>query len=147
MGELVILIGFPASGKTHYCRHHLSDYVRISLYDLLNMAGGKKDLAKKLEIKCLEKALDLGFSVVVDRVNLTKKRREKLIKCAKKKKAKVTGIWFSSSNWRQRNSQRLEKIDKDLTEKVSQSKIEEMQRAFQEPSLEEGFDQLLKIVN
>jgi aprataxin len=147
MQEIVILIGFPGSGKTTYCREKLSDYIRISLYDLIHMVGGNKKVAKKLELKCIERTLDMGFNVVIDRANLTGIRRKKIIDFARKKKVPVRAIWFSVEEniWHERNRRRtLQK--KESSPRVPEDKIEDMKKEFEEPSLNEGFYELI-IVN
>ena len=144
MQEIIILIGFPGSGKTTYWREKLSDYIRISLYDLIHMVGGNKKVAKKLELKCIERTLDMGFSVVIDRANLSGRRRAKIIDFARKKKVPVRAVWFSLEEniWHERNKRRkLRK--KESSPRVPEDEIEDMKKEFEEPSLNEGFDELI----
>jgi predicted kinase len=145
MRELVILIGFPGSGKTTYGREKFPGHIRISLYELTNMVGGNKKLARKLEMKCIEKSLDMGFDVVVDRANLSGRRRKKLIKFAREKNARVTGIWFDVPEkiWQERNSKRA--FIEDMSPRVPDYKIEEMKKQFEVPSMEDGYDELIII--
>lgn len=144
MQEIIILIGFPGSGKTTYWREKLSDYIRISLYDLIHMVGGNKKVAKKLELKCIERTLDMGFSVVIDRVNLTRRRRKKIIDFAGKKKVPVRAIWFSVEEhiWQERNKRRIV-AGKEASTRVPEDKIEDMKKEFEEPLMNEGFDELV----
>ncbi|MEQ8225293.1 MAG: ATP-binding protein [Candidatus Eremiobacterota bacterium] len=147
MKEIVILIGFPGSGKTTYCREKLPDYIRISLYELTGMVGGNKKVAKKLELKCIEKALDMGFNVVIDRANLTERRRKKIVDFAREKHVHIKALWFSVEEhiWQERNKRR-KSAEKESSPRVSELEIEDMKKEFEEPSLNEGFDELL-IVN
>lgn len=147
MQEIIILIGFPGSGKTTYWREKLSDYIRISLYDLIHMVGGNKKVAKKLELKCIERTLDMGFSVVIDRANLTRRRRAKIVDFARKKKVSVRALWFSVEEhiWQKRNKRRIAG-EKESSPRVPEDKIEDMKKEFEEPSMNEGFYELI-IVN
>jgi len=144
MQEIIILIGFPGAGKTTYCREKLPDYIRVSLYELTRMVGGNKKVAKKLELKCIEKALDMGFNVVIDRANLTGRRRKKIIDFARKKTVYIKAIWFSVEEhiWQERNKRR-KSAEKESSHRVSELEIEDMKKEFKEPSLNEGFDELV----
>ena len=146
MKELIILSGFPGSGKTTWCRNKLSDYIRVSLYDLIKMVGGNKKVAKKLEVKSIEKSLSMGFNVVVDRVNLTERRRKKLIDIARRENASVKCIYLDISEdiWRKRNNKRMVE-DEDIAPMVSEEKIRKMKMEFQKPDINEGFDDLIII--
>ncbi|MEQ8188537.1 MAG: ATP-binding protein [Candidatus Eremiobacterota bacterium] len=144
MQEIIILIGFPGSGKTTYCREKLPDYIRISLYELIRMVGGNKKVAKKLEMKCIERTLDMGFNVVIDRANLTGRRRKKIIDFARKKNVHVKAVWFSVEEhiWQERNKRR-KSPEKESSPRVSEPEIEAMKKEFEEPSVNEGFDELV----
>ncbi|MEQ8172632.1 MAG: ATP-binding protein [Candidatus Eremiobacterota bacterium] len=144
MQEIIILTGFPGSGKTTYCREKLPDYIRISLYDLIRMVGGNKKVAKKLELKCIERTLDMGFNVVIDRANITGRRRKKIIDFARKKNVHVKAVWFSVEEhiWQERNKRR-KSAEKESSPRVSEQEIEAMKKEFEEPSLNEGFDELV----
>jgi len=144
MQEIIILTGFPGSGKTTYCRERLPDYIRISLYELIRMVGGNKKVAKKLEMKCIERTLDMGFNVVIDRANLTGRRRKKIIDFARKKNVHVKAVWFSVEEhiWQERNKRR-KSPEKESSPRVSEHEIEAMKKEFEEPSVNEGFDELV----
>lgn len=76
--EMIIMVGFPGSGKTTFCKEHLVShgYVHINLDTL-------KTPAKCIKM-CTE-SLAAGKSVVVDNTNPQKQARKKYTDIAKKR--------------------------------------------------------------
>jgi predicted kinase len=136
MQEIIILIGFPGAGKTTYCREKLPDYIRVSLYELTRMVGGNKKVAKKLELKCIEKALDMGFNVVIDRANLTGRRRKKIIDFARKKTVYINYMVFCEEHIRRKVTRGENRLNKNLPQ-VSELEIEDMKKRIKRTSLTE----------
>lgn len=76
--EVILIVGFPGSGKSHFCR---SNYGKDSQYVVVN-----RDLLGSWQ-KCVgeaEKALSLGKSVVVDNTNPDLESRKRYIDLGKK---------------------------------------------------------------
>ena len=76
--EMIIMVGFPGSGKTTFCKEHLipHGYVHINRDTL------------KTPVKCLKvctESLIAGKSVVIDNTNPQKEIRKKYIDIAKKR--------------------------------------------------------------
>ena len=139
MKEVLILVGFPGSGKTTYCfdRAELGNHVRISQDDL-----GSKD-------KCVEKlstALKEGKSVVVDRCNHDVKQRKLWIDLANYYGAVPRcvhlvvdpEVCFDRIYLRKGHPT----ITEDLDANKKRSIIAGFVRAFEQPTLEEGFSEV-----
>jgi bifunctional polynucleotide phosphatase/kinase len=84
--EIVILTGFPASGKSTFIKNKLKTYEVVS-GDVL------KTLPKMLNTAT--KYLDLGKSVVFDATNPKKENRDKIIQLGKKYKIPVRCFVFN----------------------------------------------------
>lgn len=85
--EIVILIGFPASGKSTFAKNKLKSYKIISGDEL-------KTLPKM--ISSAKKFLDLGSSVVFDATNPKPENRAKIIELGKKYKIPVRCFVFKT---------------------------------------------------
>lgn len=69
MKEIIILVGPSGSGKSTYCSTILSSHYRIS----------QDDMGKEGHWINFNKALSLGKSIVIDRMNFSKEQREKYL--------------------------------------------------------------------
>ena len=84
--DLLICVGSPGAGKTHYCKQYLNEFHWIN-----------QDVLKTLP-KCLKEAkdaLDQGKKVVVDNTNPTVVTRSKLRALAEGKR--IACLWFKTS--------------------------------------------------
>lgn len=86
--ELIINVGYPASGKTTYTINNITPYG----YAYINQDNLKT--AKKCH-NAVEKLLASETKCVVDNTNTTREKREKYIEIAQKYGATVRVFWFT----------------------------------------------------
>ena len=150
--KLYIPIGIPASGKTTYWAEHFDkeQVLRISRDDINTMLSGAvytqniNNVIKDSENVILESALQAGFSIYIDRVNLTPKSRKRFINKAKniKRDLYVVALFFEPDLKEAvvRNESRTDKT-LDQREKLEEF-IPEALRTLTEPSFDESFDEI-----
>jgi predicted kinase len=150
--KLYIPIGIPASGKTTYWNEHFDkeQVLRLSRDDINAMLSGTvytqniNNVIKDAENIILESVLEAGFSIFIDRVNLTPKSRKRFINKAKSIKPKlyVVGLFFKPDLKEAvlRNDSRTDKT-LDQREKLEEF-IPEAKRILTEPSFDESFDEI-----
>lgn len=84
---VVLLVGPQGSGKTTYCREHLSDYFRIS----------QDEQGQREHLTIFEEALQRGEPcVVVDRINAVKYQRQRYLDLARKHDYCTRILWFNA---------------------------------------------------
>lgn len=146
--EVVILVGLPSSGKSTIAKKYEEQgYLRLNR----DTIGGKID---KL-VPLLDKALSKGKNVVLDNTHCTSKVRGMFITVGKKHDAFIKGIWVQTSSEDCATNaalRMLEKHDRLLSpEELKSSKDPNMfppkvigffKSSFQEPILDEGFDEI-----
>lgn len=141
--EMIILVGRPASGKSFFVQKYLSnpelkapvEYVRVNRDTLVTQAKCLKEARKSLEEK---------KSVVIDNTNPSKKVRAEYLDLAQEFSVPVRCFVF--------------KTDPELADhlnnvrfKVSGTKpvppvaINNFKKQFEEPTKDEGFDELVEI--
>jgi bifunctional polynucleotide phosphatase/kinase len=88
--ELIIMVGYPGSGKTYYTKKFIqpAKYIYINQDELKTSAKCVKELKKNLE---------LNNNVVIDNLNFTKNTRAKYIENAKKYNYDVRCIVLKTS--------------------------------------------------
>ena len=86
MKTLVVLVGYPGSGKTYYCEENLRGYTRVS----------QDDQGKAGHQKTFDKALANGDEfIVVDRVNHLRCQRGNFLAKAKRAGYQTKIIWLN----------------------------------------------------
>ena len=134
MTELILLCGLPASGKSS----SISDLGNDA--EIVDGDSLKTSQAVVTKVKSLR---NCGKSIIVDATNATIERRSPLISLAKEWKIPVKCIWFTLDvkTCVQRSKERHEKGGKNIP-KIAIYKIN---KTFVEPTLDEGFDEIVKI--
>ena len=130
--ELVILVGYPGSGKSTFAKNNFdkNNYVILS-GDIL------KTEAKI--VKSLKQNLNDGKSVVIDATNPSKKKRAVFIKIAKEKKLFVRVIHITTSL----EESLLQNNNRDI--KIPKIAFYVYRKNFEEPSKDEGNDENIKV--
>lgn len=129
--NLVIVIGYPGSGKSTYCKKTLSEYTRISRDELKTMP------------KCLktcEESLKKDQNVVIDNLNNTISARENFIVLGQKYHANIVAVHVATSrgismNW---NEKRVSPVSKIVYYKYAKD--------FEAPTKEEGFHDIYTVL-
>lgn len=85
--HLVVLVGFPGSGKSTLCKEQYGDYERIS-QDEQGKDGHKKAFKFALETRC---------DIIIDRCGFNVEQRQRYIKQAKEIGYKTTIVWLTTS--------------------------------------------------
>ena len=137
MPELVILIGFPGSGKTSFHRARFaSTHVHVSK-DLMR---NRRDRQTR-QLTLVDEALAAGRSVVVDNVNATAADRMALIEAGRRRGATIVGYVLATSvaECSRRNRGRVGR------ERVPEVAIRAHAKRFQHPTRAEGFDRLEQV--
>lgn len=141
---LTLMIGYPGSGKSTFASVIndsiiiSSDTIRKELYGDEAIQG---DPSKVFDIlyKKLDKELKSGTNVVLDATNICKKDRERAIKMAKNACRKVRAYVMDTpiAACVRRNDLRDRKVPDHVFDK--------MIKKYEEPTLSEGFDEIVKI--
>eukprot|EP01105_Mastigella_eilhardi_P018693 TRINITY_DN4345_c0_g1_i5.p2 TRINITY_DN4345_c0_g1~~TRINITY_DN4345_c0_g1_i5.p2 ORF type:complete len:357 (+),score=76.32 TRINITY_DN4345_c0_g1_i5:517-1587(+) len=134
--ELVVIVGFPASGKSTFSRTYMvpKGYVHVNRDTL------------KTPAKCLkttEEALESGKSVVIDNTNPDKAGRASYIDLAKERDIPVRCFRMDVSEQLANHLNYFrEKITSGNSPHVPRMGYAMYKKRFQEPSLDEGFAEI-----
>ncbi|MDG4652294.1 AAA family ATPase [Chryseobacterium arthrosphaerae] len=129
--EMIIFTGIPASGKSSlYKELFFNSHIRISM-DLLN--------TRNKEGKLLQYCLDTQSKMVIDNTNVSRENRRRYIQLAIQNKYSIVGYFFESDirDCLERNKNRKDSIN--------ETGIKAKYKELELPSLEEGFDQIVKV--
>lgn len=149
MSKCTFLVGPPGVGKSTYVDHHgcyVDCYVlstdniitQIALAYDMTYDETFKDLigfAEKVFYRNMQRAIDEGSDILIDRTNLTVKGRKKIIDMLKPHGYTFEAVVFSipeRSEWDRRLASRKGKF-------ISRMIIDNMMENYVEPSVEEGF--------
>jgi predicted kinase len=154
----VILVGMPGSGKSTYINSYECPYMYSTtlstddiIEDIAKTYGCSYSdiwkegisLATKLYDRYTAKTIAQGLSVVIDRTNLTKKSRKKIIDKFRYYGYKITCVVFSTpeeKEWSRRLSSRKDKH-------IPREQLDAMLKRYEEPTIDEGMNEIIYINN
>lgn len=133
--KLIILVGLPGSGKSTF-----SELIKTSGLDIIIInqdSQGKKDLETNFI-----KSIKSNKLTILDRTNLTKKERSKWLKMTSVNKKQCICIFFKTPKIICQNRIKNRK-DHPTIKGNGERILNEMEKELEEPSIEEGFNQLI----
>ena len=135
-GELVILVGLPASGKSSFYRQRFASTHAHLSKDLMPKAARDKAVR---QLAALERALSGGGSAVVDDTNPSAADRAPLLEIARRHGARAVAYFFPPqlADSIRRNAQR--------TPNVPKVAIFTALKRLQPPDFAEGFDEICEV--
>ncbi|KAG1709767.1 1-phosphatidylinositol 4,5-bisphosphate phosphodiesterase gamma-1 [Nymphon striatum] len=138
--EVIVLVGMPAAGKSHFAETHLTP----KGYSCVN-----RDTLGTWQ-KCVSKCdsyLSKGKSVVIDNTNLDVKSRKRFIDCAKKANVGCRCFVFDISIECAKHNNKFRIItDVDKTHApISNIILYSFRKNFEPPETKEGFSEIIKI--
>lgn len=143
---LYMTIGLQASGKTAYIEKHAPkdaiiispDRIRREVFNV-EYDPGVEDGVWSMFFRQLEQALREQKTVIIDNTNVTRSARAMMISIAKRYNIPVIGYWFKVpiEECLRRNQERERKVPEHM--------IHTMQRMFDEPHIEEGFQEIKEV--
>jgi bifunctional polynucleotide phosphatase/kinase len=135
--HLVIMVGAQASGKSTFCRKYLREYIHMS-----NDTFSGTSTAFKKE---LEAQLKAGKRVVIDNTNPTVDSRSKWLKIAAKCGVTCAVVYMGTTDDRLSVEHMLKLRDILGIQHVPIIALRTFYKKLEKPTMEEGFDTLVKI--
>ncbi len=161
--HLTVMVGFPTCGKTFHCKEYHPFNVRVCLDDIITSINEEyriewKNIYYDTEEKLITDALSSKLNIVIDRTNVDKKRRKRfidLINKYKKQKEEHTNkpenIKIICKYFKIPFEKCVENYK--ICKKVCENKLwevdeifERMESEFEEPTIDEGFDEIITIL-
>jgi predicted kinase len=139
---LIMMVGLPRSGKSTYVQKNFrgitaisADQLRKLIYGQEFFEGGEQLVWATRDVM-LRALMEQGLPVVIDETNTTIKRRELIVKLAKKYGYNITAVWV--------NTPVLACLDR-TDNKALKDTIARMNAQFEVPYVSEGFREVIRI--
>ncbi|XP_011299575.1 uncharacterized protein F21D5.5 isoform X2 [Fopius arisanus] len=134
--EVILMVGAPGTGKTHVVQNYLKDYHHINRDRL---GSWQKCVAE------MEKILSKGKSVVIDNTNPDPTSRQRFLHVAKSKNIPVRCFLMKTSVEHAKHNNRFRELTDPSHMVISEIIINSYVKNFVEPSMDEGFSEIVKI--
>lgn len=136
--EIIIMVGFPGSGKSYFSR----EYLKKEGYEVIN-----NDTLKSVQ-KCLsvlESSLKAQKSCVIDNTNPDATSRKKFIDIAKKFDVPVRCFVMNSNYHHSKHNNMFRELTDPTHSKIPDMIINSYKSKYQEPDKKEGFKEIVKV--
>ncbi|XP_076634211.1 polynucleotide kinase 3'-phosphatase isoform X1 [Colletes latitarsis] len=134
--EVIIMVGCPASGKSHFVKNYLNNYAHVNRDTL----GSWQKCISAMEKHIIEKK-----SVVVDNTNPDTVSRQRYIELAKKYGVSVRCFVMSTTLEHAKHNNKFRRLTDSNHVQVTEVVINSYVKNYQPPSLDEGFTEILTI--
>lgn len=136
--EVIIMVGCPASGKSFFSEKNLvpKGYLRVNRDKL----GSWQKC-----VKVMEQALSDQKKVVIDNTNPNRETRKRYIEAAKRFNARCRCFIMKVDDAHAKHNNRFRELTDKMHEKVSDIIINSYYKHFEEPTLDEGFTEIVEV--
>ncbi|MGI6554500.1 MAG: AAA family ATPase [Bacillota bacterium] len=145
MPTLYVMVALPRSGKTSYVSEHFKGIPVVSADQLRLLIHGKRYAAEQepkvwwVRDIMLKALMEQGLDVVVDQTNITRKRREPLVKLAEEYGFKAVAVVLKT-DVETCKARAVETDQEDLL-----PVIEEFAEQFEPVTEDEGFEEIIYV--
>lgn len=136
--EVIMLVGYPGSGKSHFSKQHSAK----SKYVVVN-----RDLLGSWQ-KCtaeMEKALDVGKSVIIDNTNPDCESRSRFLKIAAARRIPCRCFMMNSSLSHAQHNNKFRELTDEKHAPISRMIFNIYKSKYKEPVLDEGFTEMVRV--
>jgi len=154
MKHIIILVGNIGSGKSTLC-HKFSkkDYVIISRDSLRYGIGGGnyifnpkyESIIWSVELEIVKQFLKLGVNLVIDEVGINKAMRSRYISLAKKFDYKIDCYEFPKISMKKSVDRRMTNPHGQPNRLLWEAVWEKFNKMYEKPTLNEGFNKIIKV--
>ncbi|KAI8131010.1 hypothetical protein FF38_04306 [Lucilia cuprina] len=136
--EMIIMMGLPGSGKSHFVQNHLAP---------LGYTVANADTVGSTQscLKICEKSLVSNKSCVVDNTNVDVDSRKKFIELAKKYKIKCRCFMMNVSVAQVKHNIAFRQLTDNKHSKINDMVFNMMKKKYNIPTLTEGFAEIVKV--
>ncbi|XP_025156927.1 uncharacterized protein F21D5.5 isoform X2 [Harpegnathos saltator] len=134
--EVILLVGSPGSGKSHFAKHYLKKYEYVNRDSL---GSWQKCTAM------VDQYLNQGKSVVIDNTNPDPMSRQRYIEVAKKHKVPIRCFVMTTSMQHAKHNNKFRELTDPSHIPVSEIIINSYAKNYVPPSLEEGYKEIVEI--
>uniref|UniRef100_A0A4Y0BI43 FHA_2 domain-containing protein n=1 Tax=Anopheles funestus TaxID=62324 RepID=A0A4Y0BI43_ANOFN len=136
--EVILMVGFPGSGKSHFARNHLAP----KGYEVVN-----RDTLGSWQ-KCvthMETCLRQGTSVVIDNLSPDVESRKRYVLVANRSKIPVRCFLMDVSYQHARHNNQFREMTDRSHSTISEMVFNSYKSKFQQPTQAEGFTEIVKV--
>uniref|UniRef100_A0A182PGC7 PNK FHA domain-containing protein n=1 Tax=Anopheles epiroticus TaxID=199890 RepID=A0A182PGC7_9DIPT len=136
--EVIVMVGFPGSGKSHFVRQHLAP----KGYDVVNRdtLGSWQKCVVQMEL-----SLRQGKSVAVDNLSPDVESRKRYVLVASRAKIPVRCFLMDVSYKHARHNNEFREITDRSHSSIAEMVFNSFKSKFQEPTIAEGFAEIVKV--
>lgn len=136
--EIILLVGFPGSGKSFVCR----EYLKPAGYEIIN----RDTLSTQQKcIAAINTATSGGKSCAIDNTNPDPTTRKRYIEEAKRLKLLIRCFLFNASYEQAKHNNKFRELTDDSHAKISDMVFNVYKSKYVEPSVKEGFDEVIRV--
>ncbi|CAH8591210.1 unnamed protein product [Schistosoma intercalatum] len=136
--ELILMVGPPASGKSHFCSRVLAP-LGYEVISRDNVGTWQKC------VQAVEQSISKGLPVVVDNTNMDLESRTRYIKIAKVWDIPVKCFIMETSMEHAQHNERFRALTNSSHKPISQMVFNMMKSKYEKPTMEEGYQEIITI--
>lgn len=136
--EIVLLVGFPGSGKSFFSHEHL----KTKGYEIIN-----RDTLNSAQrcIAAIESSVQNKKSCVIDNTNPDPASRKKFVDEAKRHNLPIRCFFFSATYEQARHNNVFRELTGSSHQKINDMVFNIYKKKFVEPTKKEGFSEIVKV--